>query len=169
MVTVSTICGKSSLGRIENQLCGQSGSMSAMFASSVAVVIGDVRRGHLAGNAVVAVVEVTRVGGGDGEGDRCAPAVRLALMIASRNVPSPVSPVLVTTKLGPPKTATGENSEVLLSGPEPVSVMLVAVAVMNGWSAGTAGRFAEKLAWPFASVVTLIVPRNVLPPANSSR
>ena len=38
MVTVFSICGKSSLGRIENQLFGQSGSMSAMFASLVAVV-----------------------------------------------------------------------------------------------------------------------------------
>ena len=75
--------------------------------------------------------------------------------------------MLVTTKLGPPRTATGENSEVLLSGPEPVSVTSVAVAVTNGWPAGRAGRSAVKLAWPLASVVTLIVPRNVRPPANS--
>ena len=87
MVTVSTICGKSSLGRIENQLCAQSGSMSAMFARCRGCN-GDVRQRYLAGDAVVAVVEVTRVGGGDGEGDRLRPAVRLALVIASRRVPS---------------------------------------------------------------------------------
>ena len=45
------------------------------------------------------------------------------------SVPRPESPVLVTTKLGPPRTKSGENSDVLFAGPLPVLVMSVAVAV----------------------------------------
>ncbi len=50
-------------------------------------------------------------------------------MIASRKLPNPESLVFVTTKLGPPRTATAENGEVLLRGPLPLSVISVAVAV----------------------------------------
>src|SRR4051794_15960718 len=77
-----------------------------------------------------------------------APAVRLGLIIASRGVPKPLSPVLVTTKLSPPRTATAENGEVLLRGPVPSSVISVAVAVTNGCPAGNAGRLTVKVARP---------------------
>ena len=167
MVTVLMIWGKSWPGQDREPTVRPVGIDAGNVRVAGRGRDGDVRLGHLARDAVVAVVEVTRVGGGDVEGDRVRAGREVGVEDRLAQVPKPVSPVLVTTKLGPPRAAMGENPEVLLSGPEPVLVMSVAVASTNGWPAGRAGRSAVKLAWPLASVVTLSEPRNVWPPPNS--
>ena len=136
--------GRGLAGSIEYQLCGQSGSMLAMAESLAAVGGRDVALADLARHAVVGVIEVPRVGRGDVEGDRVRARRVVGVIDRLAQRAEPESPVFVTTKLGPPRGTTGENSDVLFAGPLPGFVMSVAVAVTNGSPAGSAGRSAVK-------------------------
>src|SRR5512135_452147 len=82
------------------------------------------------------------------------PATALALRIACRSEPGPLSFVLVTVKAS---ATLLENSDVFLL------LRLVAVAVMNRPTRGGAVRSAEKLALPKGSVITFDWPSNCWP------
>src|SRR5262245_7663053 len=91
--------------------------------------------------------------------------LRLALRIACRNDPGPLSLVLTTVN-GSATHTSAENSDVSVGASGvwelwSVSSSFVAVALMNRPVASAVVGENEKLASPLASVVTVLKPRNV--------